>query len=313
MLEKNKVYNLSEFCKVLRESQQKTKQEFDAKKGETVDSEDKKNNGKAVDDILKQVKEYDGGIQDKPQKREDPRDTRDYNKTTLEVNFDFEPNDAYKEKVKAEVEGKFSAKNAKNTKIEDENKGLDFDGNKKFYKDRAEIAADRSKAHEVDKTSGLKTREKIKQNPDLKDKFEDKKLFTNESKKMKRLHFNKTVFLNEEQMLKRIPDDMKIDGNKFYMKDSVGNEYLIECVKDKALNDIIHTNVVDYVNKDKINETFNRMKELYGYKSSGNEQNSGKYENGIVGKMISESKEKLFSKTEDPKDRFFKTLVGTQD
>ena len=311
MLEKNKVYNLSEFCKVLRESQQ-TKQEFDAKKGETVDREDKKNNGKAVDDILKQVKEYDGGIQNNP-KREDPRDTLDFNKTTLEADFDFEPNDAYKKKVKAEVEGKFSAKNAENTDIEEENKGLDFEGNKKFYKERAKVAAERSKAHEVDKTAGLKTSKKIEQYPDLKDKFEDKTLFTNESKKMKRLHFNKTVFLNEEQMLKKIPDDMKIDGNKFYMKDSVGNEYLIECVKDKVIDDVIHTNVVDYVNKEKINETFNRMKELYGYKSSNNEQNSGKYENEIVGKMISESKEKLFSKSEDPKDRFFKTLVGSQD
>ena len=312
MLEKNKVYNLSEFCKVLRESQQKTKQEFDAKKGETVDREDKKNNGKAVDDILKQVKEYDGGIQNNP-KREDPRDTLDFNKTTLEVDYDFEPNDAYKKKVKAEVEGKFSAKNAENTDIEKENKGLDFEGNKKFYKERAKVSAERSKAHEVDKTSGLKTREKIKQDTDLKHKFEDNRVFTNESKKMKRLHFNKTVFLNEEQMLKKIPDDMKTDGNKFYMKDSVGNEYLIECVRDKVVDDVIHTNVVDYTNKEKINEIFSRMKELYGYKSSNNEQNSGKYENEIVGKMISESKEKLFSKSEDPKDRFFKTLVGTQD
>lgn len=305
MLEKNKVYKLSEFCQVLRESQ-----EFEAKKGETVDSEDKKNNDKAVKDILKQTKEYDGGIQDKPQKREDPRDTRDFNKTTLEVNFDFEPNDAYKKKVKAEVEGKFSAENAKNTKIEDENKGLDFEGNKKFYKDRAEVAADRSKAHEVDKTSGLKTSKKIEQYPELKHKFEDNRVFTNESKKMKRLHFNKTVFLNEEHMLKKIPDDMKINGNKFYMKDSVGNEYLVECVKDKVIDDVIHTNVIDYINKEKVNETFNRMKELYDYKSSNEHTNVN--ENKMVGKMISESKDKLISKTEDPKDRFFKTLVGNE-
>ena len=306
MLEKNKVYNLSEFCKVLRESQQ-TKQEFKPKKGEGVEKENKKNNGE-VEKILKQTKEYDGGVQDKPQKREDPRDTRDFNKTTLEVNFDFEPNDAYKKKVKAEVEGKFSAENAKNTKIEDENKGLDFEGNKKFYKDRAEVAADRSKAHEVDKTSGLKTSKKIEQYPELKHKFEDNRVFTNESKKMKRLHFNKTVFLNEEHMLKKIPDDMKINGNKFYMKDSVGNEYLVECVKDKVIDDVIHTNVIDYVNKEKLNETFKRMKELYDYKSSNERTNVN--ENKMVGKMISESKDKLISKTEDPKDRFFKTLVG---
>lgn len=307
MLEKNKVYNLSEFCKVLRESQQ-TKQEFNPKKGDGVEKENKKNNGE-VEKILKQTKEYDGGVQDKEKKKEDPRDTYDFNKTTLDVDFDFEPNDAYKEKVKAEVEGKFSAKNAKNTDIEKENKGLDFEGNKEFYKERAEIAKTRSdRKHEL-KKSGLQSRELAK-DKNFDKEFKDKLVFTNESKKMKRLHFNKTVFLNEEHMLKKIPDDMKINGNKFYMKDSVGNEYLVECVKDKVIDDVIHTNVIDYINKEKVNETFNRMKELYDYKSSNEHTNVN--ENKMVGKMISESKDKLISKTEDPKDRFFKTLVGNE-
>ena len=88
MLKDNKVYTLSEFCKVLKESQ-----EFKAKKGEKVESEDKKNNEKAVNDILKQSKEFDGGIQNNP-KREDPRDAVDFNKTTIEVDFDNEPNKA---------------------------------------------------------------------------------------------------------------------------------------------------------------------------------------------------------------------------
>lgn len=303
MLEKNRYYNLSEFCKVLRESQ-----EFKAKKGESVDSENKKNNGKAVKDILTKTKEYDGGIQNNP-KKEDPRDTDDFNKTTLDLDFDYEPNDAYKAKVKAEVEGKFSAKNAKETDIEKENKGLDFEGNKKFYKDRAEIAQKRGERKHALKTSGLQSRELAK-DKEFDKEFKDKTLFKQNESKMKRLHFNKTVFLNEEHMLKKIPDDMKTDGNKFYMKDSVGNEYLIECVRDKVLNDVVHTNIVDYTNKEKINETFQRMKELYDFKASDNRQNTGKYENKLVGKMISESKEKLFNKSEDPKDKFFKTLIG---
>ena len=122
---------------------------------------------------------------------------------------------------------------------------------------------------------------------------------------MKRLNFSKTVFLNEAEMIKKIPDDMKIDGNKFYMKDAVGNEYLVECVKDKVINDIIHTKVVDYRNQEKIDEAFKRMKELYGYKSSTGVQNSGKFENEMVGKMITESKEKLIIKNDGPKERFF--------
>lgn len=314
MLEKDKVYNLSEFCKVLRESQQKSKQEFDAKKGETVDREDKENNGKAVDDILKKTKEYDGGIQDKEKKREDPRDTdTEYTRgDMLHYRYRFEPNEEHKANVEAQVGGFASAKNKENSEIKEENKGLDFEGNEEYFDDSKEDFEKMSDRNYAERASGLKTREKIKLNKDFDEVLKDKGIFK-ESKKMKRLHFNKTVFLNEEQMLRKIPDDMKINGNKFYMKDSVGNEYLIECVKDKVLDDVIHTNVVDFTNKEKINETFNRMKELYGYKTSNNEQNSGKYENEIVGKMISESKEKLFTKAEDPKDKFFDTLVGNQE
>ena len=301
MLQEKKVYTLSEFCKVLKESQ-----EFKARKGKNVESEDKKNNEKAVNDILKQGKKFDGGLSDK-KKKENPRDITDYNKTTLDNDFAYEPSKEYKDRVKAQVHGFPSAENEKNSKIEEENDSLDFEGNKDFYKQNAEKRKKVANARQTDKHAGLKSHNLPKET------FKDNTLYTNESRKMKRLNFSKTVFLNEAEMMKKIPDDMKIDGNKFYMKDAVGNEYLVECVKDKAINDIIHTKVVDYKNKEKIDETFKRMKELYGYKSSTDTQNSGKFENGMVGKMISESKEKLFIKNEDTKERFFKTLIESQE
>lgn len=301
MLQEKKVYTLSEFCKVLKESQ-----EFKARKGKNVESEDKKNNEKAVNDILKQGKKFDGGLSDK-KKKENPRDITDYNKTTLDNDFAYEPSKEYKDRVKAQVHGFPSVENEKNSKIEEENDSLDFEGNKDFYEQNAEKRKKVADARQTDKHAGLKSHNLPKET------FKDNTLYTNESRKMKRLNFSKTVFLNETEMMKKIPDDMKIDGNKFYMKDAVGNEYLVECVKDKAINDIIHTKVVDYRNKEKIDETFKRMKELYGYKSSTGTQNSGKFENGMVGKMISESKEKLFIKNEDTKERFFKTLIESQE
>ena len=300
MLQEKKVYTLSEFCKVLKESQ-----EFKARKGKNVESEDKKNNEKAVNDILKQGKKFDGGLSDK-KKKENPRDITDYNKTTLDNDFAYEPSKEYKDRVKAQVHGFPSAENEKNSKIEEENDSLDFEGNKDFYEQNAEKRKKVADARQTDKHAGLKSHNLPKET------FKDNTLYTNESRKMKRLNFSKTVFLNEAEMMKKIPDDMKIDGNKFYMKDAVGNEYLVECVKDKVVNDIIYTKVVDYKNKEKIDETFKRMKELYGYKSSTGTQNSGKFENGMVGKMISESKEKLFIKNEDSKERFFKTLIESQ-
>ena len=299
-LEKNKVYTLSEIRNILREGQ-----EFKAKKGENVDSEDKKNNGKAVNDILKKVKEYDGVLSDE-KKKENPRDVDDYNRTTLDNNFAYEPSDDYKERVKAQVHGFPSAKNEKDTKIKEENKALDFSGNDDFYKSQSEKRKKIANARETDKHAGLKSHNLPKET------FKDNTIYTNESKKMKRLHFNKTVFVNESQMLKKIPDNMKFNGNKFFMKDSVGNEYLIECVQDKVIKDIIHTNIINYENKEKLNETFNRMKQLYSFKSSNNVQNSGEFENKMVGKMISESKEKLLSKENDVKKGLLNTLVESQ-
>ena len=301
MLQEKKVYTLSEFCRVLKESQ-----EFKARKGENVEKEDKKNNEKAVNDILKQGKEFDGGLSDE-KKKENPRDITDYNKTTLDNDFAYEPSKEYKDRVKAQVHGFPSVENEKNSKIKEENNSLDFEGNEDFYEQNAEKRKEVADARQSDKHAGLKSHNLPKET------FKDNTLYTNESKKMKRLNFSKTVFLNEAEMIKKIPDDMKIDGNKFYMKDSVGNEYLVECVKDKVINDIIHTKVVDYKNQEKIDEAFKRMKELYGYKSSTGTQNSGKFENGIVGKMISESKEKLFIKNENTKERFFKTLIESQE
>ena len=300
MLQEKKVYTLSEFCRVLKESQ-----EFKARKGKNVEREDKKNNEKAVNDILKQGKKFDGGLSDE-KKKENPRDITDYNKTTLDNDFAYEPSKEYKDRVKAQVHGFPSVANEKNSKIKEENDSLDFEGNEDFYEQNAEKRKEVADARQTDKHAGLRSHNLPKET------FKDNTLYTNESKKMKRLNFSKTVFLNESEMMKKIPDDMKIDGNKFYMKDAVGNEYLVECVKDKAIQDLIHTKVIDYKNKEKINETFKRMKELYGYKSSTGIQNSGKFENGMVGKMISESKEKLIIKNEGPKERFFKTLIESQ-
>ena len=111
MLQEKKVYTLSEFCRVLKESQ-----EFKARKGKNVESEDKKNNEKAVNDILKQGKKFDGGLSNE-KKKENPRDITDYNKTTLDNDFAYEPSKEYKDRVKAQVHGFPSVENEKTAKL----------------------------------------------------------------------------------------------------------------------------------------------------------------------------------------------------
>lgn len=311
MLEENKVYKLSEFIEALKESQ-----EFKPVLGKNVESEDKKNNGKAVDDILKGVKKYDGGsVSDKKTRKEDSHDVKDYNKTTLDSRFAYELTDDYKERVKAQVHGFASADNEKNSKVEKENKGVDFEGNKKFYDDREEIGKEMADRYFLDKKSGLKHRmmpdEYFKQHTTFKGENSKKdKDSKNESKKMKRLHFSKTVFLNEAEMIKKIPDDMKVDGNRFFMKDSIGNEYLIECKRDEVIRNFIHTNVVRYRNEEQLNEEFERMKYLAGYKSSDVQtriDETNKTENSRVRNMLDETK-KFVNKQENGK--VLKTLLS---
>ena len=82
--------------------------------------------------------------------------------------------------------------------------------------------------------------------------------------KTKRLNFKKDNFLCESHMFSLIPEDYKVHGHKFYMKDASENEYLIEWndnLKQKAV-------IVEYTNKKKLNENMSRMKDLWNYKSS---------------------------------------------
>lgn len=84
-----------------------------------------------------------------------------------------------------------------------------------------------------------------------------------ESKPMKRLKFKNTIFLSEAQVLERVPDEYKIDENRFYMRDKTGTDYLIECQADQF--GYVHTQIVNKINKQVINEELEKMKRLAGY------------------------------------------------
>ena len=189
-----------------------------------------------------------------------PENIKDLNKSTLDVKFSYEPSKEYKERVKSQVHGFPSVQNEKESKIETENKSLDFEGNKKIYKDDEDKQKERTKNSEEIKQSGLQSHNLPKET------FKDKTIFTNENKKMKRLTYNKT-FISEAQVLKKIPDDYKTDGNRFIMRDNSGVEYIIECHKDNNV-DFIHTNIVQKIDRNALNEQFKRMKELTEYSTS---------------------------------------------
>lgn len=245
-----KTYSISELKKVLNEE----KNEFKPKIGADVIRTDAKNNTKAVKDIMKET----GAKEDNKKKKTNSEDMHDTNKTTIDVNFDYAPSKDYKERVEAQINGFPSKKNEENNK---NNKNIDNESNKNFYKERKKISSEQNKKIEDLKHSGISSHNLPKNN------FKSNTIFKNESKRMKKLHFKNTVFLSEEQVIKKIPDDYKTDGNKFIMEDKNGDKYIIECIVDDNLN-FTKINASKYVSSDDLMNKIQHAMHLSEYNSS---------------------------------------------
>ncbi len=81
-----------------------------------------------------------------------------------------------------------------------------------------------------------------------------------EHKNIKTIYFKKTEFLTEGHMFSKIPDEFKNEGEQFKMKDKTGNTYLVEWRNNKGV-------IIGHNNCQGFNDTLNRMKNLYEYKS----------------------------------------------
>lgn len=221
--------------------------EFKAKLGDGVESGNKENNGKAYEDAAKRAKDYDGGLSDEVLEKKPKYDkTPDDNKTTLDYN-PIGATQAYKDRVKAQVEG-YTSVAEKNNGIE---KSGDFSDNKNIYDGIKKKHEKDDKARIDLEKSGLQAREW----PDK--TFQREHMM--EGRGIKTVRFKKTTFLTEGHMISRIPDEFKKEGLNFIMEDKTGNKYLIEWSDNRA-------NIVDHENKAGMNESIDRMKELMGYR-----------------------------------------------
>lgn len=257
MLEE-RIYTIGELASYLKESAAKNKNEFKPVKGKNVDSEDAKNNKKAVDDIVKDVEKNSGRSTVKGRDKKGDNETTDYNKTTLDVRFDYDPGDGYKSRVKAQVSGYPSVENEKNSDVKDSGAGVD--GGKEWYGIQKKKSEKLNKRHAEIKHAGLKSRMFPEKN------FENETMFE-ESKKMKRLHYKNTQFLSESQMFGMIPESYKTDGNVFIMRDATGTDYLVECRVDDTYG-CKQMKVINKMNRKTVNEELDRMRSLYGYNSA---------------------------------------------
>ena len=244
--------------------------EFKAVLGPNVESEDKKNNGKAYSDAKKRAKDYDGGLEHEMLEERPDYEKVDGNGTTL----DYNP-----ENVSKETKDRWKAQAEGYTSVAEKNNGLektgDRKGNKNAYDGIKKAGQEMHKNQKEVKRSGLTARERDPKIFDKEEMYESKdgfdmrnmidKLRSNVpptvlKEHVKTVYFKKTQFLNEEHMITRIPDEFKNEGEQFKMKDKTGNTYLMEWRNGEA-------KVLGHSNKQQVDESLNRIKAMYNYAS----------------------------------------------
>jgi hypothetical protein len=251
-------YTVSELKSLIREA---SSNEFKAKLGPEVKSKNKEINDKAYKDAESISKEHYGKELEAPEIAKYQK--RDWNKTTLDADFDFEPDKKWKEEQKAHAEG-YSSVDEKENNIE---KTGDRKGNEDFYKASKETDDKIKTNKEIINSTGIKSNAMYNR-PGGKEYFKREGAYVNENK-VKTVFFKKTTFLTEAHMISRIPDEFKNEGCTFKMKDKTGNEYLVEWSDNRP-------NIIGHEDNVRFNESLERMKNLFNY-------NSGDYYKNTTG------------------------------
>ena len=244
-------YSVGELRRIIRESSQN---EFKPKLGPNVERDDKKNAQDAYKTAEKRAKNYDGGLKTPEKMKLSPRE--DGNKTMLGLDYDNEPGDGYKKRVKAQAMG-YASDAEKNNGIE---KVGEF--NDDFYENEKKTVKQMSDDRENIRTAGL-----VSSELNDKDKEYGKVNTVFNEGRVKRLTYQHTKFMNESQIFSKIPEDFKVDGNKFIVRDATESEYLVEWCVDKK-NNISEGRIIKERNLRETDKTIDRMAELMGYKSS---------------------------------------------
>lgn len=254
-------YKISDILRLVREGL-----DYDPKKGPGVDAANKRNNDKAYKDAEKRAKEADAGVRgtknaNKPVTHTTDNFEDDMNKTTLDVELDYDPGDEYKNRVRAQAEGY----NSELEKKSGEDRAADFEGAEKTY-DRLRARHDKQAAvKQKAKESGLAARTFPSDTFKKQSVFAENEQPSKKTQKMKRLNFKHACFVNEEYMLSRVPDEYKVDGNKFIMRDANHDEYMVEWKVDKNTK-AADPQVTKLLNEEKEKKSLDRIQELFGYR-----------------------------------------------
>ena len=241
--------NVGELKRIINEA----KSEFDPVVFGMEDS--KRINKQAYNDIKKETGSYDGGLTKNGAKKPGMGIGNDDNKGMSDLTYD-NISKPFKERVSAQMKG-YVSKEAEKLHKNDPFGNADFDEDESIYTSAKKHADAVKKGKDTATEIGLTGRELDKKKVEALDDT----MF--ESRKIKKLSFKNTQFISEGHMLSRIPDEYKVDGNRFIMRDSSNNEYLVEWNAKSP-------KVTKKVNMKLVNEEKDRIKKLWGYNSAAN-------------------------------------------
>lgn len=236
------------------------KNEFKPKFGDGV-KRGGNDNEKAVREIAKNAESYDKNGRKEQDRKKKNTHYVDYNRTTMDNFYEAEVPSDTKERWYAQACGYPSKYNMEHNDLAEYH---DTKGNEDFIRQRAETYKTIASNNEIEAISGLKAREKSSHGKNYEPKGGYKNI--NENIPVKRLVFKNTKFMNESQVLAKVPDDYRVDENRFYMRDRTGTDYLVECVADPF--GYVHMNVVNKFNKNEVNEALVKMRKLADYSYS---------------------------------------------
>ena len=214
--------------------------------------ESKKINDKSYADTKKETEKYDGGLSNGGKKKVGGGIMATDNKGMHDLEFD-NISKPFKDKVRSQMKG-YVSKDAEDKHKNDAFGNATFDKDENIYNAAKEHAKAVKQGKDTAAEIGLTARElnknDIEKNTDTME----------ESKRIKMLSFKNTKFLSEGHMRTMIPDEYKVEGKRFIMKDSSDNQYLVEWTNKEP-------NVTKKINMTLVNEEKNRIKQLWGYKS----------------------------------------------
>jgi hypothetical protein len=219
----------------------------------TFNDGNKSINDKAYSDIKKETEKYDGGLTNKDSKKLGGGISATDNKGMHDLAYD-NISKPFKDRVKSQMKG-YVSKDAEDKHKNDEFGNATFDKDENIYDAAKEHAKAVKQGKDTAAEIGLTGRELNKND------IEKNTETMEESKKIKMLSFKNTKFLSEGHMMTMIPDEFKVEGKRFIMRDGADNQYLVEWTAKEP-------NVTKKLNMTLVNEQKERMKQLWGYKSA---------------------------------------------